>query len=192
MKNYFVPNTRNSLYKGILTILIGCVILFVPGLTMQTLMVTIGIMLILSGLVTMILSNWKKRGTSPGFLSLQGITNIIFGLVFVASPTVMVKVFVFFLGIILFVMGLFQLIGAMGTISRSSWAWIYLIIAVMTLASGVFLLTDPFKSAETILKFIGAILILNGLSELFMAWKVSRQPKIYKGSPVEDVTYEEV
>lgn len=149
-------------------------------------------MLVLSGLVTLILSNRKRAGLMNGFWSTQGIMTVLFGIVFIASPTVIVKVFVFFLGIILLIMGLFQLIGALGTLSRSGWAWIYFLIALVTLSSGIFLLTDTFKSAETILSFLGIILILNGISELFMAWKVSRQLPTYKGTPVEDVTYEEV
>ena len=64
--------------------------------------------------------------------------------------------------------------------------------ALLTLAGGVFLLTDPFKSAEKILPFLGALLILNGISELFKTWKVGRRPQTYKGTDVEDVTYEEV
>ena len=127
-----------------------------------------------------------------GFMSAQGIVNVLFGIVFIASPTVMVKIFVFILGIILLIMGLFQLIGALGTLTRSAWAWIYFLIAILTLSSGIFLLTDTFKSAETILKFLGVILMMNGFSELFMAWKVYRQPQTYKGTPVQDVTYEEV
>lgn len=159
---------------------------------MRTVMIIIGAVLLLSGVITLILSNRKKAGTMGGFLSLQGITSILFGIVFIASPTVMVEIFVFLLGIILLIMGLFQLIGALGALSRSAVAWIYFLIALMTLASGVFLMTDSLKSAETILKFLGVILVLNGISELFMAWKIRRQPQIYKGSPVHDVTYEEV
>lgn len=175
-----------------MTITLGGVLLFVPGLTLRAVIIIIGAMLVISGLVTLVLSNWKRTGSMNGFLSTQGIMTILFGVVFIASPTVIVNVFVFFLGIILLIMGLFQLIGALGALSRSGWAWIYFMIALMTLASGIFLLTNTLKSAETILSFLGVILILNGVSELFMAWKVSRQLPTYKGTPVEDVTYEEV
>lgn len=192
MRKFFVPNSRNSLFRGILTIFLGSILLFVPGLTMRTVMIIIGALLLLSGLVTMILANRKRIGSMSGFWSAQGLMTVLFGIIFIASPSVMVKVFVVFLGIILLIMGLFQLIGAIGTLSRSAWAWIYFLIALMTLASGVYLLTDPFNSAEAILKFLGVILILNGISELFMAWKISRQPQTYKGAPVHDVTYEEV
>lgn len=192
MANFFVPNSRNAYIRGVLSIALGSLLLFVPGLTMQTAMIVIGVMLMVSGLVTMILSNLKKKGVMSGFLSTQGIFNILFGIVFISSPSVMVKVFVIFLGVILLIMGFVQLIGALGMISRSFWGWIFLLFALLTLGSGLFLLSDPFKSAETILPFLGVILILNGISSLSMAWKVSRQPQIYKGAPVEDVTYEEV
>ncbi|NEW83605.1 MAG: hypothetical protein GZ094_14735 [Mariniphaga sp.] len=192
MMKFFVPNSRNSLFRGILTIALGCILLFVPGLTMQTVIIIIGTMLLLSGLVTLILSNRKKARSVNGFWSAQGIMTILFGIVFIASPSVMVKVFVVFLGIILLILGFFQLLSSLGTLIRSAWGWIYFLIALMTFGSGIFLLTDPFKSAEAILAFLGVILILNGLSELFMAWKVSHQPQTYKGTPVEDVTYEEV
>lgn len=124
--------------------------------------------------------------------SAQGIMTVLFGIVFIASPMIMIKIFVVFLGIILLILGFFQLLGSLGTLKRSAWGWIYFLIALITLGSGIFLLTDPFKSAEAILAFLGAVLILNGLSELFMSWKVSREPQIYKGTPVQDVTYEEV
>jgi len=155
-------------------------------------MIMIGIVLLLSGIITLILSNRKRAGATGGSLSVQGIVNVLFGIVFIASPSVMVEIFVFILGVILLVMGLFQLIGALGSLNRSAVAWIYLLISILTLASGIFLLTDSLQSAEAILKFLGVILILNGISKLIMAWKMRRQPKIYKGSPVQDVTYEEV
>ena len=155
-------------------------------------MIIIGVMLMISGMVTMILSNWKRAASRTGIWSLQGMFNLLIGLIFITSPTVMVKVFVIFLGVILFIMGLVQLIGAIGMLSRTLWAWIFFIIALLTLASGVFLLSDPFKSAETILPFLGALLVLNGVSGLFMAFKAGRQPQTYHGATVQDVTYEEV
>jgi len=192
MKKFFVPNPKTTLYKGILTIILGSVLLFVPGLTLKAVMIIIGVMLLLSGVVTMILSNTKKTGSMVRFFSAQGMVSVLFGIVFIASPTMMVKVFVFILGIILLIMGFFQLIGAMGTLSRSVASWIYFLIAVLTLAAGIYLLTDTLESAEAILKFLGVILILNGISNLFMAWKIRHQPGIYKGSPVQDVNYEEM
>jgi len=192
MGKYVVPNSTNSYLRGIMTIALGSLLLFVPGLTMQTVMIVIGSILLLNGLVTMILANRKRTGAINGIWSLQGLMTIIFGVVFISSPSAMIKVFVVFLGIILLILGLFQLIGSLSTLTRSPWAWIFFLMALITLAGGIFLLTDPFKSAEKILPLLGILLILNGISELLKTWKVGHMPQTYKGTQVQDITYEEV
>ena len=140
----------------------------------------------------MILSNFKKTGSQSGVWSLQGIFNIIFGIIFISSPEAMIKVFVVFLGILLLMMGFAQLMGSLSTLSKSFWSWIFLMIALLTLAAGAYLFTDPFKSAQTILSFLGAILILNGISELLMTKKAGRAQETYRGAPIQDTTHEEL
>ena len=49
MATIFVSSSRNYVVRGILTILTGGLLLFMPGLTMQTVMIVIGGMLLLSG-----------------------------------------------------------------------------------------------------------------------------------------------
>ena len=140
----------------------------------------------------MIMTNIKKAGTQNNVWSFQGIFNILFGLIFISSPEAMVKVFVVFLGILLLMMGFAQLMGALSTLSKSIWSWLFLIIAILTLAGGAFLFTDPFKGSEAILSFLGVILILNGISELFILRKSKAAKETYRGSPIQDTTYEEL
>ena len=192
MRNIFTPKTSTSVFRGILTISIGCVFLFVPKLTMPTVLIIIGSMLCLKGLVTLILSNIKKSGSQSGVWSLQGIFNILFGIVFIISPEAMVKVVVVFLGILLLMMGFAQLMGALSTLSKSFWSWIFLLIALLTLAAGAFLFTKPFEGEQAILSFLGVILILNGFSELLMSRKTGRAQETYRGAPIQDTTYEEL
>lgn len=192
MANLFVSGSKGSVSRSISTIITGGVFLFIPGLTMKTVMVVIGGMLLLSGLITLIVSNLRKGKLTKGMWSAQGIMNILFGSVFITAPSVMIKIFMIFIGIILLIMGFIQLTGALGSLSRSVWAWIFLVIGLLTCGSGIFLLTDPFKSAETILPFLGALLMLNGLSELIRFWKTGRQPRKFNGSAVQDISYEEV
>ena len=132
MAKFFVSNSKNSITRSISTILIGGVLLFVPGLTMKTVMMVIGAMLMLSGLVTLILSNLKKDRNQIGLWSVQGIMNIVFGMIFITSPTTMIKIFIIFIGIILLIMGFLQLAGALGSLTRSVWAWIFLIVGLLT------------------------------------------------------------
>jgi len=94
---FFISSSPNHIVRGILTILTGCFLLFMPGLTMQTVMIMIGVMFLLSGLITMILSNRKGNRGMRGFWSFQGISNLVFGFAFIVAPNTMLKVFVFFL-----------------------------------------------------------------------------------------------
>ena len=192
MAKFFASNSTGSVTRSISTILTGTILLFVPGLTMKAVMIVIGGMLMFGGLVTLVLSNLRKGGLSKGIWSAQGIMNILFGIVFIAAPSAMIKLFMIFIGIILLIMGLIQLAGALGSLMRSIWAWVFLIIGLFTTGSGVFLLSDPFKSAETILPFLGGLFILNGLSELIRIWKAGKRPPKYNGSEVHDIPYEEV
>ena len=97
-----------------------------------------------------------------------------------------------FIGIILLILGLLQLAGSLRALTRSVWAWFFLIIGLLTTGSGIYLLSDPFKSAETILPFLGALFILNGISELFRTRKNGPPQQKYNGSEVQDIPYEEV
>ena len=73
MKNLFVSNSKGSITRSISTILIGGVLLIVPGLTMKTVMMVIGAMLLVSGLITLILSNLRMNRNRIGFWSVQGV-----------------------------------------------------------------------------------------------------------------------
>ena len=117
MAKFFASNSMGSVPRSISTILTGTILLFVPGLTMKAVMIVIGGMLMLGGLVTLVLSNLRKGGLSKGIWSAQGIMNILFGIVFIAAPSAMIKLFMIFIGIILLIMGLIQLAGALGSLT---------------------------------------------------------------------------
>lgn len=189
---FFISSSTNHIVRGILTILTGCFLLFMPGLTMQTVMIMIGVMFLLSGLITMILSNLKRNRGMRGFWSFQGISNLVFGFAFIVAPNTMLKVFVFFLGFILLILGIIQLIGALGTLSLSRWSWIFLIFALLTLGGGILLLVHPFESVEKILSFVGALFIIFGISEIFISQKVKQRARYFNGAPTQDISHEEV
>jgi uncharacterized membrane protein HdeD (DUF308 family) len=189
---FFISSSPNHIVRGILTILTGCFLLFMPGLTMQTVMIMIGVMFLLSGLITMILSNRKRNRGMRGFWSFQGISNLVFGFAFIVAPNTMLKVFVFFLGFILLILGIIQLIGALGTLSLSRWSWIFLIFALLTLGGGILLLVHPFESVEKILSFVGALFIIFGISEIFISQKVKHRARYFNGTPTQDISHEEV
>jgi uncharacterized membrane protein HdeD (DUF308 family) len=192
MKILFLPTPQNAFIRGLLTISVGALFLGLPGLTLRSVVMTVGGMILLSGIISLLFSrNRNNKGINFG-TSFQGFFNILWGLLFLFSPMTIVKVFGFFFGVIFILLGIMQLFAALGTLSKSIWSWIYLAFSVLLISGGVFLLTQPIESAEKILLFLGAILVVYGILELTMAWRLKNIPKGTKAGNVVDTTYEEV
>ena len=186
MKNYFAPNTNGSILRGFLALIAGGVLVFVPGLTMKTVVIIIGVMILAGGLLTIAQSYLKKSSGLHGFWAIQEEINLAIGLILILAPGMMVNFFIVVIGIILLILGLLQLIGAIGAIAKYGLIWFFFLNAFIMIAGGILMLNNPFKTGEAILKVLGIILMLYGFSELFSAWKMSMKPKTYNGKPIEE------
>jgi uncharacterized membrane protein HdeD (DUF308 family) len=190
MRIFFRPSPQNALIQGILTIAIGVLILSMPGLTLKSVVMTVGAMILLSGVISLLFSYRKKGGTVSS--AFQGFFNIFLGCLFLLSPLAIVKFFCFFFGLIFTGIGFMQVFGALGTLSKSFWSWIFLVFGVLMASGGIFLLVHPIESAENILTFFGAILLMYGVLELITAWRLRKIPPRSDAGNIVDTTYEEM
>lgn len=192
MRIFFRPSSQNALIRGLLSILTGIIFLSLPDLTLKSVIMTVGAMILASGLFSLLFSylgNKRRKGNSGPF---QGLFNIFIGMVFLISPLVIVKVFGFFFGVIFLLLGTFQAFGALGTLSRSLWSWVNLIFGILMISGGFFLLVNPIESAENILTFFGAIMLAYGILQLITAWRLRKMPNDPGSGNIIDTTYEEV
>ncbi len=192
MRIFLRPSPQNALIRGLLTILIGILFLSLPDLTLKTVIMTIGAIILATGLFSLLFSyiNNKKQHTYSS--AFQGFFNIILGLLFLVSPMVIVKVFGFFFGVIFLLLGIIQASGAIGTLTRSVWSWVNLVFGILMISGGFFLLVHPIESAENILTFFGAIMLVYGILQLITAWRLRKIPKGTDSGNIVDTTYEEV
>lgn len=192
MRLFSLPSPQNAFIRGILTLAVGILFLSLPGLTLKSVVMTVGGMILLSGIFSLLFSKRRNgKGINIGS-SFQGFFNILWGLLFLLSPMTIVKVFGFFFGVIFILLGAMQFLGAIGTLSKSFWSWIFMVFSVLLISGGVYLLAQPIESAEKILTFLGAILLVYGVLELIMAWRLKNIPKGTKAGNIVDTTYEEV
>jgi len=192
MRLFILPSPQNAFIRGVLTAAVGVVFLSIPDLTLKSVIMTVGGMIVLSGIFTLLFSSKKRNNAMSLGSSFQGFFNIVWGLLFLLFPMVVVKVFGIFFGIILLLLGMMQLMGALGTLSRSVLSWIYLIFSLLMVSGGAFLLVKPIESAENIITFLGVILLVYGLFELMMAWRLKKMPKGANAGNIVDTTYEEL
>ena len=87
------------------------------------------------------------------------------------------------MGILVLISGLINL-GETFMLTRSKYNkwWASLIVAIATIAAGIFLIRNAFNLASLITRIAGGILIFDGISDL---WVISRVSKAHKEMEVE-------
>jgi uncharacterized membrane protein HdeD (DUF308 family) len=192
MKLFFLPSSQNVFIRGILTMAIGILLLAVPGLTLKSVIMTVGGMIFIGGVLNLLISLYRSTKGINFSTSFQGFFNILWGMLFLLAPMVIVKIFGFFFGVIFLILGLVQFFGAMVIVSKSLWSWVYMIFSIILTCGGIFLLVQPIESAENILKFLGVVFLIYGILELSMAWRLKKMPKGTNAINTVDTTYEEL
>ena len=185
MKHHFIATSQGSLIRGIIALIIGGLAVFMPDITLRSFVICIGILILVSGLASLVFSVRSEEKFTKNILMADAVFNLIFGLLFIALPTTMVKIFVIAMGIGFLLIGIFQLIATLSIRHQYGWSWIYFSISMLMIIAGIILFTNPFAGAETILIFIGIFLLIYGVAELYMAWKLSKKPTIYDDNQIE-------
>lgn len=186
--------TRN-LIRGIVSIAVGIFIIVVPGLTIDLVIQFLGGLLIFDGLINLIINMINKsKQQSIMFIVPRGTSSLIFGAILVLFPSFIVGIFVFLIGFILIIAGGSQLAAQFSGRKIMGLSWLIVILSFIALLAGFFMLTNPFKSAMTILIFFGAMIALYGVGEIVWSFKIR---KFQKQNPSEqsnvvDAEYEEV
>jgi uncharacterized membrane protein HdeD (DUF308 family) len=192
MRLFSRPSPLKVLIRGCVTIVVGVLFLSLPGLTLKSVVMTIGAMILVNGAFSLLFSGIRKKQGKMVRSAFQDYFSILTGMLLLVAPLGIVGFFSSLFGIIFLMLGITQFFGALGSLSKSLWSWIYLIFASLMALGGLFLLFKPIESAENILTFFGAILLLYGLLEVFNAWRLKKMPKGTNAGNIVDTTYEEV
>ena len=190
---YTSTNYRNSIYRSVISILLGLVLVMWPGAAIRYIIMAIGVIFLITGLVSLFVS-YKNREEHPGkMVSLTGFGSIILGLLLVCFPSSFATILMFLLGFILVVAAARQF----GYVSPVSY-----LFPVIILIAGIIVLFDPFSSAEGVFILFGATLVFYGITDLINQYAINKlrksndeKEKIERmdgRQDVEDADYEEV
>lgn len=189
-------NPNRQLIRGIVSILIGIAVLVVPDLTLITVMRALGVLLLADGAVAFLIRFFRKQNENQNIYSLmpRGMLSIIMGTILVLFPTLLVNVFVFVFGLILVLAGFSQLLNQLGGRGKLGFSLFLTLIALISLFTGIMLLTKLFEEDNYILMIFGAVIAIYGIGEVVWSFKIRKfqkmQPK--KEPDIIDAEYEEV
>lgn len=189
-------NPTSRLVRAIVTVSLGIVITFWPGATIEAIVKLAGLMLIIEGIVSFLLSQ-RRRIQNPDLIVLpRGIVDLIIGIILMVVPKEASALFVFLIGMLL-VFGSFSQVLLLITFLRAGIkSWSSTIIMLVPFVAGLFIIFNPIKVADSAVIIIGLALIAYGASELYFYFKSrtntpSNNNRTSGNQPI-DIDYEEV
>ena len=160
---------------ALLTLAFGVVILVEPSITLSTLAVLVGIYLLVSGVIDVgwaIFGNRENRGLAAVF----GVISAVLGVLLIRHPTVAVTAVALLIGLWLLAAGLLRLVRTFAVPGNRIWSFV---LAVVEIAFGVVIVSDPKIGVATLALITGIALIVRAVTLGLMAaalWAVKRAP----------------
>lgn len=181
MFNYLKSLKANYTLSAVICVVIGLVLMIWPGTSTQLVCMMLGSVLLVYGLLQLALYLFARERT----LYLQGmlILGIIFsvlGVWILLKPEIVIAAVPIIMGVIIIIHGLHNISQAisLNKMGYDNW-WLALLFGILTAVLGGVLVYNPFTVVNTVVRVIGAFLLYDGLSNL---WILSRVFKVKKAA----------
>lgn len=201
---------QSSVFRAICAIIIGALLIKFPDNTVMGITVAIGVLFLISGLISCVTYFWAKRnvsdykiydaegnlvaGEKPTF-PIVGIGSAILGLILSLSPKAFVSALMYIIGAILILGAINQymsLIGGRRYGRVSLWYWI---MPTLILLTGLYVMLKPMAPLNTAMLILGWCTLVYGVVELINALKFYRDKKSWikaQEGPQQLDTFEEI
>ena len=177
--NYIKSLKVNYSLSALICVILGIVLLIWPGQSTQVVCMILGIVLGGFGILQIILylATREKTMVSHSMMML-GIVLAVIGVWIVLKPDTIIKAIPMIVGILIVIHGLHNGVQAIDLkkMQYDNW-WVALLLSLLTIVLGVVLICNPFTIMDTVVRLIGAFLIYDGLSDM---WILSRLFKTKK------------
>ena len=164
------------LLLGILSIVLGALVIVYPGATVVTVAIFFAAWLFVSGIFSLI-SVFSSHGDTGSrvFAGVIGVLSIIVGFALLRSPFQSVEVLIFVIGVFWVAQGILTFIGAFSRKEGRGWQ---LFIGVLGIIAGIIVLQYPIDSAVTLALIGGIWLIILGIMQIVAAFQIRRVAKV--------------
>ena len=177
--------TLNRVIFSAGALFLGIILLIWPTGSLYFLAKFIGVFLAVGGFAAGVMYFQDHDSAMKSILLVLALVMLICGAVIFLHPEELIKLIPTILGMMIVVSGLINL-GETFILSRSKYKkwWISLIIAVITIACGIFVINRALGLASLITRIAGGVLIFDGASHLWVTSRVYKSSKD-KASTVE-------
>ena len=200
---------QSSVFRALCAIVIGALLIQFPDNTVKGITVAIGVLFLISGVISCVTYFWSKRhvseykiydaegkllaGEQPTF-PIVGIGSAILGLILALTPTTFVSALMYIIGAILILGSINQYINLLSGRRYGHVNWWYWLMPTVILLTGLYVMLKPMAPLATAMLILGWCTLLYGVVELIHALKFYRDKQSWLQSqqhPQLD-TYEEI
>lgn len=177
--NYIKSLKVNYSLSAVICVILGIVLLVWPGQSTQVVCMVLGIVLGGFGLIQIILYLATKEKTMvSNSMMMLGVVLAVIGGWIVLKPETIIKAVPMIVGILIVIHGFHNAVQAIDLkkMQYDNW-WVALLLSLLTVALGVVLICNPFTIVDTVVRIIGAFLVYDGLSDMWILSRVFKTKK---------------
>lgn len=177
--NYIKSLKVNYSLSAVICVILGIVLLVWPGQSTQVVCMVLGIVLGGFGLIQIILYLATKEKTMVSHsMMMLGVVLAVIGGWIVLRPETIIKAVPMIVGILIVIHGFHNAVQAIDLkkMQYDNW-WVALLLSLLTVALGVVLICNPFTIVDTVVRIIGAFLVYDGLSDMWILSRVFKTKK---------------
>jgi uncharacterized membrane protein HdeD (DUF308 family) len=170
--------------RGVLAILFGLVAIFLPGLTLASLVLLFAAYMVVDGIFAIVAAlRAARRHERWGLLVLEGIVDFAAGAIAVLWPLITVVAFVFLMGAWAIVSGLL-LWAAAFRLNLAHGRWFMALSGAISVVWGVLLLVWPLTGAIVLTWWMGGYALFFGVALLILSFQLRRRRHEMSAGPV--------
>ena len=175
--NYIKSLKVNYSLSAVICVILGIVLLVWPGQSTQVVCMVLGIVLGGFGLIQIILYLATKEKTMVSHsMMMLGVVLAVIGGWIVLKPETIIKAVPMIVGILIVIHGFHNAAIDLKKMQYDNW-WVALLLSLLTVALGVVLICNPFTIVDTVVRIIGAFLVYDGLSDMWILSRVFKTKK---------------
>ena len=180
MDNFLKKFKTNDVISSLILGGIGLVLLIWPGTSTQVVCMVLGGVLLAYGVIQIVLYLFAKEKTlyHQGMLILGIILSVI-GAWILLKPEMIIAAVPVIMGIIIVMHGLHNVVQGLQLkgMDYEKW-WIAFALGIVTVVLGGILIYNPFSVVNTVVRVIGAFLIYDGASRIWIVSRLSKSRKL--------------
>ena len=181
MKAFMKSMKWKMMLFGVLTLLIGVALVANPDTAARTIVMILAIVLAAAGAISMLMYvvNKNKEASSMVLMG-SGVVEFVCGIVIALNLDTFISFIGILFGIVLMIHGINDLVQAISLKRMGYKAGTFTIVSgVLAILLAVLICVNPFDTASALMMLIGISLIIDGASDIAIAFRVGHYAKQY-------------